>query len=119
MKHISTSDKTASPGSTHRTPLGWVVGIVAGAFAVSFGVPAAALKALALDKPVIALRRVFGDRHGHWLGLAWSLDACWTDSRCWRRLSPFIHGPPTDLRLLKPHWSSRTGICCGSLAFSS
>jgi Rieske Fe-S protein len=55
MKHISTSDKTASPGSTRRTLLGWMVGIAAGAFAVSFAVPAAALKALALEKPVIAV----------------------------------------------------------------
>ena len=55
MKHISTSDKTASPGSTRRILLGWMVGIAAGAFAVSFAVPAAALKALALEKPVIAV----------------------------------------------------------------
>jgi len=72
MKHISTSDKTASPGEdsdrsspledrlqqlggNRRTLLGWMVGIAAGAFAVSFAVPAAALKALALEKPVIAV----------------------------------------------------------------
>src|SRR5437762_12108392 len=55
MKHISTSDKTASPGSTRRTLLGGMVGIAAGAFAVSFAVPAAALKALMLEKPVIAV----------------------------------------------------------------
>ena len=35
--------------------LGWMVGIAAGAFAVSFAVPAAALKALMLEKPVIAV----------------------------------------------------------------
>jgi len=55
MKHTSTSDETASPGRTRRTLLGWMVGIAAGAFALSFGVPAAALKALALEKPVIAV----------------------------------------------------------------
>jgi Rieske Fe-S protein len=69
MKHTSNPDKTASPGSTHfarlaarfgstssrRTLLGWMVGIAAGAFAVSFAVPAAALKALALEKPLIAV----------------------------------------------------------------
>ncbi len=55
MKHISTSDKTASPGNSRRTLLGWMMGIAAGAFALSFGVPAAALKALTLEKPVIAV----------------------------------------------------------------
>jgi Rieske Fe-S protein len=55
MKHTSTSDEMESPGRTRRTLLGWMVGIAAGAFAVSFGVPAAALKALALDKPLIAV----------------------------------------------------------------
>src|SRR5579864_7701869 len=72
MKHTSTSDKTASPGEdrerssqpedrlgqpggSRRTLLGWMVGIAAGAFALSFAVPAAALKALALEKPVIAV----------------------------------------------------------------
>jgi rieske iron-sulfur protein len=55
MKHTSTFDNTASPGSSRRTLLGWMVGIAAGAFAVSFAVPAAALKALTLGKPVIAV----------------------------------------------------------------
>ena len=59
MKHISTSDTTASPGSDRRTLLGWMVGIAASAFAVSVAVPAAALKALALEKPVIAVGDVF------------------------------------------------------------
>jgi len=54
MKHISTSDTTASPGSSRRGLLRWMVGIAAGAFAVSFAVPAAALKSLTLEKPVIA-----------------------------------------------------------------
>ncbi len=39
---------------SRRKLLGWLVGIAAGAFGVSFAVPAAALKALALEKPVIA-----------------------------------------------------------------
>src|SRR5205814_5554084 len=72
MKHTLNLDKTASPGrpadpppppgdpsqphrASRRTLLGWMVGIAAGAFAVSFAVPAAALKALALEKPVIAV----------------------------------------------------------------
>ena len=54
MKRILTSDRTASPGSSRRSLLRWMVGIAAGAFAVSFAVPAAALKSLALEKPVIA-----------------------------------------------------------------
>src|SRR5205814_4929421 len=44
---------------------------------------------------------------------------CWADSRCWQRLFPCIRWPLTDLRPPKPQRSSRTGICCGSLAFSS
>ena len=76
MKHTLNLDKTASPGedsdrpdapgdglgqpgSSRRTLLGWMVGIAAGAFAVSFVVPAAALKALMLEKPVIAVGDVF------------------------------------------------------------
>jgi rieske iron-sulfur protein len=72
MKHILTRDKTASPGkdedhltslegrlrhrrASRRDVLGWMVGIAAGAFAVSFIVPAAALKALMLEKPLIAI----------------------------------------------------------------
>ena len=71
MKHTLNLDKTASPGDAddplprgeslahrqtrRRTLLGWMVGIAAGAFAVSFAVPAAALKALMLEKPVIAI----------------------------------------------------------------
>jgi Rieske Fe-S protein len=72
MKHTLSPDKTASPGSaanqqlpadappnqrrrSRRTLLGWMVGIAASAFAVSFAVPAAALKALMLEKPVIAV----------------------------------------------------------------
>jgi rieske iron-sulfur protein len=70
MKHTSNLDKTASPGeavdpltpggpptnrqASRRTLLGWLVGIAAGAFAASFAVPAVALKALMLEKPVIA-----------------------------------------------------------------
>jgi Rieske Fe-S protein len=59
MKHISTPDKMGSPGSNRRTLLGWMMGIAASAFAVSFAVPAAALKALALEKPIIAVGDVF------------------------------------------------------------
>jgi rieske iron-sulfur protein len=71
MKHTLNFDKTASPGDAEdphppgeslahrqtrrRTLLGWMVGVAAGAFAVSFAVPAAALKALMLEKPVIAV----------------------------------------------------------------
>ena len=72
MKHTLNLDKTASPGrppdpqgrsgdptqqhrASRRTLLSWMVGIAAGAFAVSFAVPAAALKALMLEKPVIAV----------------------------------------------------------------
>jgi len=72
MKHTLNLDKTASPGEdsdrpegprdglgqpggSRRTLLGWMVGIAAGAFAASFTVPAAALKALMLEKPVIAV----------------------------------------------------------------
>jgi Rieske Fe-S protein len=66
MKHTLNPGKTASPGnggdgavprpvSGRRALLGWLVGIAAGAFAVSFAVPAAALKALMLEKPVIAI----------------------------------------------------------------
>lgn len=67
MKYTLTPDKTASPGNQkpslsppanrlgRRTILGWMVGIAAGAFAVSFAVPAAALKALMLEKQVIAI----------------------------------------------------------------
>src|SRR5579859_5074036 len=72
MKHTLNPDKTASPGKgddrpnvpvdwlrqwggSRRTVLGWMMGIAAGAFAVSFAVPAAALKALMLEKPVIAV----------------------------------------------------------------
>src|SRR5260370_34163291 len=72
MKHTLNLDKTASPGraaeppvqaddpspphgASRRTLLSWMVGIAAGAFAASFAVPAAALKALMLDKPVIAV----------------------------------------------------------------
>ena len=72
MKHTLNPDKTASPGDrdgllsgpanalqqtrgSRRTVLGWMMGIAAGAFAVSFAVPAAALKALMLEKPVIAV----------------------------------------------------------------
>ena len=72
MKHTLNPDKTASPGKdadpppspgdppvqrwgSRRTLLGWMVGIAASAFAVSFAVPAAALKALMLEKPVIAI----------------------------------------------------------------
>jgi rieske iron-sulfur protein len=71
MKHTLNLDKTASPGDAddplppgeplahrqtrRRTLLGWMVGIAASAFAVSFAVPAAALKALMLEKPVIAV----------------------------------------------------------------
>ena len=54
MKHTSNPEMTAFPGR-RRTLLGWMVGIAAGAFAVSFAVPAAALKALMLEKPVIAI----------------------------------------------------------------
>ena len=70
MKHTLNLDKTASPGeaddpllqggplehrqTSRRRLLGWMVGIAAGAFALSFAVPAAALKALMLEKPVIA-----------------------------------------------------------------
>ena len=56
MKHISNPDKTVSPGRSlnRRSLIGWMVGIAAGAFAVSFAVPAAALRALALEKPVLA-----------------------------------------------------------------
>jgi hypothetical protein len=71
MKHTLNPDKTASPGkgdnrpsvplrqprSGRRTLLGWMVGIAAGAFAVSFAVPAAALKALMLEKPIMASDR--------------------------------------------------------------
>jgi len=49
---------TASPGEfgklRRRPLLAWMMGIAAGAFALSFAVPAAALKALSLEKPVIA-----------------------------------------------------------------
>src|SRR5260370_25579381 len=72
MKHTLNLDKTASPGraaeppvqaddpspphlASRRTLLSWMVGVAAGAFAVSFAVPAAALKALMLEKPVIAV----------------------------------------------------------------
>lgn len=72
MKHTLNLDKTASPGrladqtpppghptqphrASRRTLLSSMVGIAAGAFAVSFAVPAAALKALMLEKPVIAV----------------------------------------------------------------
>ena len=43
MKDISNPDKMASPGKAlnRRSLLGWMVGIAAGAFAVSFAVPAA------------------------------------------------------------------------------
>ena len=61
MKHTLNPDKTASPGKgddrpnvsadqlqqprgSRRTVLGWMMGIAAGAFAVSFAVPAAASK---------------------------------------------------------------------------
>ncbi|MBV9173731.1 MAG: ubiquinol-cytochrome c reductase iron-sulfur subunit [Chloroflexi bacterium] len=65
MKHILNPDMTVSRGerdpdavadhrSSRRTLLGWMVGIAAGAFAVSFGVPAAALKSLMVEKPLIA-----------------------------------------------------------------
>src|SRR5438105_10129548 len=72
MKHTLNLDKTAYPGrpagpppppgdppqprrASRRTLLSWMVGIAAGMFAVSFAVPAAALKALMLEKPVIAV----------------------------------------------------------------
>jgi rieske iron-sulfur protein len=71
MKHTLNLDKTASPGkaddplppggslahrqTSRRTLLSWMVGIAAGAFAVSFALPAAALKALMLEKPVLAV----------------------------------------------------------------
>ena len=71
MKHTLNLDTTASPGeavdprrvatapvepqASRRTLLGWLVGIAAGAFAASFAVPAVALKALMLEKPVIAV----------------------------------------------------------------
>ena len=73
MKHTLNPETTASHGDrgdagdavvtqplrSRRTLLGWMVGIAAGAFAVSFVVPAAALKALILEKPVIAVGDVF------------------------------------------------------------
>ena len=72
MKHTLNLDKTASPGEdsdrpeargdglgqpgrSRRTLLGWMVGIAASAFGMSFAVPAAALKALMLEKPFIAV----------------------------------------------------------------
>jgi rieske iron-sulfur protein len=72
MKHTLNLDTTASPGrpadpphppgdplrqrvASRRTLLSWMVGIAAGAFGLSFAVPAAALKALMLEKPVIAV----------------------------------------------------------------
>src|SRR5438105_14278189 len=66
MKHTLNPDKTVSPGnggdgavprptSGRRALLGWLMGIAAGAFAVRFAVAAAALKALMLEKPVIAI----------------------------------------------------------------
>ncbi|HLZ26335.1 MAG TPA: ubiquinol-cytochrome c reductase iron-sulfur subunit [Chloroflexota bacterium] len=70
MKHTLNLDTTVSPGDAdhplppgeplahrqtdRRTLLGWMVGMAAGAFALSFAVPAAALRALMLEKPVIA-----------------------------------------------------------------
>jgi rieske iron-sulfur protein len=71
MKHTLNLDTTASPGrpadwpppaddplkphrARRRTLLSWMVGIAASAFGLSFAVPAAALKALMLEKPVIA-----------------------------------------------------------------
>src|SRR3954453_23557456 len=72
MKHTLIPDATVSPGDganvpivpdddrpdhrdRRRTLLGWMAGIAAAAFAVSFAVPAAALKALTFAKPVIAI----------------------------------------------------------------
>src|SRR5690348_6456073 len=37
-----------------RAVLGWMIGLAAGAFAATFSVPALALKALTLERPVIA-----------------------------------------------------------------
>jgi len=56
MKHISNPEETVFPGKSlnRRSLLGWMVGIAAGAFALSFAVPAAALKALTLERPIIA-----------------------------------------------------------------
>ncbi len=55
MKHISSSGTTASPGKPgRRSVLGCMMGIAASAFALSFAVPAAALSALSIDKPIIA-----------------------------------------------------------------
>ena len=58
VKHTSIPDMMASPGEVgklrRRPLLAWMMGIAAGAFALSFAVPAAALKALSLEKPVIA-----------------------------------------------------------------
>ena len=59
MKHISNHDRTASPGRSRRTLLGWMVGIAGTAFAVSFAAPAAALKTLMVNKSVLAAGDVF------------------------------------------------------------
>jgi rieske iron-sulfur protein len=42
------------PRPRRRAVLGWMIGLAAGAFAVTFSVPALALKALTLGRPVIA-----------------------------------------------------------------
>jgi Rieske Fe-S protein len=66
MKRILNPETTVSPGNRvhatlvhardgRRTLLGWMVGVAAGAFAVSFAVPAAALKSLMLEKPALAV----------------------------------------------------------------
>src|SRR5206468_5287732 len=52
---VRAGDPTQPHRASRRTLLSWMVGIAAGAFAVSFAVPAAALKALMLEKPVIAV----------------------------------------------------------------